>query len=405
MTPAQKYRSLLIALGALLVGLATIWLLAPDLPLISPLSEITTFRFIMPIIKKVSTEPANKKIIMGFLPYWNLKHTTIQPEITQLIYFSLTIDGQGKIITKQDGGGEPGYTKLNSDELLTLAEQVSPQSKKFSLAFTQFNNSDIVSFLNKTEHWQNFFTSLDSILLAYPIDGINIDIEYSGEVNEQLRQNFVGFMKNLRHHLNSKYQHIELSIDMYSSAGAKYLIWDVEAIAKQVDYIIVMAYDYHRRSSTQAGPVAPLFDQNNLEGDINSHLKAFTDLVPRNKIVFGIPFYGYGWQTTSRDNRAHTYPGTGFTVTYKRAKELMNDRQKLKLLEHWDNYALSPYLTYQREDEQGELKNYVVFYENPRSLAYKLDYVNQLDLAGIAIWALGYEGEERELWEVIREKM
>ena len=47
----------------------------------------------------------------------------------------------------------------------------------------------------------------------------------------------------------------------------------------------------------------------------------------------------------------------------------------------------------------------VIYYESPRSIAYKLDYVNQLDLGGIAIWALGYEGEGRDLWEVIGNKV
>jgi len=30
-----------------------------------------------------------------------------------------------------------------------------------------------------------------------------------------------------------------------------------------------------------------------------------------------------------------------------------------------------------------------------------MEYVRQLDLAGIAIWALGYEGQTRELWDVV----
>lgn len=401
---AKWYSWLIIGLIICLSSLLLIWLLAPDLPLESPLSSISSFRFIMSMEKRIEP-PDNPKLVMGFLPYWNINRTTIQPEVSQLIYFSLAIDGKGNIVTHQDGAEEPGYNKLNSEELFALAEQVSPNSKKFSLSLTQFNNDDIANFLSKTDSWQNFFASLDSLLLAYPIDGINIDIEYTGEVTDALRANFVVFMKNLRHHLNSKYQNIQLSIDMYSSAASRYLIWDVANIEPHIDYVIVMAYDYHRRTSTQAGPVAPLFDQNDEEDDINHHLKKFTDVVPRSKIIFGIPFYGYEWQTTSTEIHAHTYPGTGATATYKRVKKLMTRRKELNLIEYWDNYALSPYLSYQEKNEAGELETYVIFYENPKSLAYKLDYVNQLDLAGIAIWALGYEGEERELWEVIGGKI
>jgi len=46
---------------------------------------------------------------------------------------------------------------------------------------------------------------------------------------------------------------------MYASASKNDQIWDVPRIGQAVDYIVVMAYDFHRTSSSQAGPVAPLF--------------------------------------------------------------------------------------------------------------------------------------------------
>jgi spore germination protein YaaH len=47
----------------------------------------------------------------------------------------------------------------------------------------------------------------------------------------------------------------------------------------------------------------------------------------------------------------------------------------------------------------------MIYYENSRSMSYKLDFVNQLDLGGVAIWALGYEGRSRELWDVVEQKL
>ena len=52
--------------------------------------------------------------------------------------------------------------------------------------------------------------------------------------------------------------------------------------------------------------------------------------------------------------------------------------------------------------EKSEKKiNYLVYFEDEKSLQYKIDFANQLEVAGIAIWALGYEGETRDLWEVV----
>jgi len=171
-----------------------------------------------------------------------------------------------------------------------------------------------------------------------------------------------------------------------------------------------MAYDFHQRSSSQAGPVAPLFSESEnskWNKDINQNLKLFLDQIPREKILLGIPFYGYGWQTDSNNPKANTFEDTGFTVSYKKAKELLTlsengntDENTWKgatqIKKSFDSDALSPYITYKQD---GEF--YTIYYEDSESISYKLEYARQLNLAGIAIWALGYEDNDRELWQVI----
>jgi len=93
-------------------------------------------------------------------------------------------------------------------------------------------------------------------------------------------------------------------------------------------------------------------------------------------------------------------PKTGATASYQRVKELVANKKELNLEEHWDENALAPYLSYV---ENGE--NYLVYFENAASVSYKLEYVNQLNLAGIAIWSLGYEGDSRDLWNVIDQEL
>ena len=162
---------------------------------------------------------------------------------------------------------------------------------------------------------------------------------------------------------------------------------------------------YGLRFSSQfifyAGPVAPLFGGKEFwDGDINEYLQAFLKVVPSEKILLGIPFYGYEWQTTSRDSQSHTFPDTGSTASYTRVAEILERKDELGVQEHWNEDALSPYISYIEDREI-----YVIYYENSRSISYKLDYVNQLDLGGIAIWALGYEGDSLELWDVIERKV
>jgi len=368
-----------------------------DEPLASPINSLTTFRF----LQESRLPRTGNKVVYGFLPYWNMDVANIQKELSHLSYFSLTIDGAGKLITKENDYAEPGYNKLRSDQFLELSNQAIKQKGSVELTITQFNGDDIYSFLSSEAAQQQLFDDLDGVILAYPFSGINIDIEPAGSGSAQLQDKMTNFVENLNHHLDSKYDDIKLSIDVYAGAANGTSIWNMSAIEPHVDYIIVMAYDFHRRSSITAGPVAPLFGGKDLwDSDINQHLQTFVQQVPPQKILLGIPFYGYEWQTTSRDAQSNTYPDTGRTASIDRVSKLMANKEELFVEEHWNEDALSPYLSY---EEDGE--TYVIYYENSRSISYKLDYVNQLDLGGIAIWALGYEGESRELWDVIERKI
>lgn len=387
--------ALTVLIGSIGLGLSSI-LLIQRLPLLSPLTEQPIFSFLA-----TSADQGSDKVVYGFLPYWNLKQTTLHPELSHLAYFSVTVLGDGTVLTKTTDGPEPGYRQLSSDLLLDLIDQANQRQIEFQLVLSMFNNDDIAALLSSPTAQTKLLETLDSMVLAYPISGVNIDIEYTGSVSPELRTGLTTLIAKLNQHLDQTYDSIELSIDMYSSAASHEYLWDVEQLALQVDYIIIMAYDFHRSSSTVAGPVAPLFGGNShWDSDINQHLKDFTQLVPSHKLLLGIPFYGYEWETVSDAAQAHTIPNTGQTAQYRRVQSLLNQATEFQVTEHWNDTALSPYLTFV---EAGE--THVLYYDNSRSLSYKLDFVNQLNLGGIAIWALGYEGDYPELWEVISRKL
>ncbi len=396
-TKKTKLKIALVIFVTFFISLAiSIWVFI-DIPLTSPINSLTTFMFL-----NRSPKSNNHKIIYGFLPYWNINKVTIQPELTHLSYFSLILNNDGNFASQtKDNELEMGLHKLNSNSFLQLTNKLQEQNKQLELVISQFNHDDIVTFLNSQSAQENFFVSLDNVLIAYPFTGINLDFETSKDTTPQTRKNLTNFITNLRKHLDQKYSHIQLSIDMYASGATTQQIWNIKDIAQQVDYIVIMAYDFHHRSSSLAGPVAPLFGGKKFwEGDINHYLQAYLKIVPAHKILLGVPFYGYEWQTTSRKAQSQTFPNTGSTASYQRVMEILTKKEELLVQEHWNEDALSPYISY---IEDGQ--TFVVYYENSRSISYKLDYVNQLNLGGIAIWALGYESNSRELWDVVQRKL
>lgn len=371
-----------------------------EIPLVSPLTQSSWLTFSSPEKPIFSTffSKDKPKVIYGFLPYWNIDSVTIQPELTHLSYFGLNIQEDGSIATKDtDGNIHPGYRHLNSDRLLDLANQVYDENSQFEITLVQFEADTIVKIANNPDAHENLLNSIDAILLSNPVSGINIDIEYGGTITKELRDNFASLIEKVSHHLDKKFDHVTLSIDMYASASNNKQLWDVPRIANSVDYIVVMAYDFHRRGSSQAGPVAPLFGgKEKWDTDIHQHLREYLRFVPREKLLLGVPFYGYGWQTDSHSPQANAYPNSGFTATYTYVQKLLDEKEKNNVKTGWDDEALCPYLSY---EEDGEI--FMIYYEDITSISYKLEYVKQLDLAGIAIWALGYEGEQRDLWDPI----
>lgn len=388
--------ALLGIIAMVVAGALSLWWFA-ELPLATPLNSLSSFRF----LQEPPPFSPSQKVVYGYLPYWNISTFTLQPELTHIGYFSLGIGADGSLLQQQSDGAEPGFSRFKSERFLDIAHAAEEQNTSVELVLTQFDADGITAFLTSEKAQEKLLSSLDAVLISQPVSGISIDIELNGSPSPALREGMTKFMQRLRKHTDERYEHLQLSVALYASASEDTGIWDIEQLAEVCDYLIVMAYDFHRRGSAQAGPVAPLFGGKKLwDTDINHHLQQFAKKVPSRKLLLGIPFYGYEWQTTSRDAQSHTFPDTGSTASIARVQELLKRKAELKVQEHWNSDALSPYLSYVEEGE-----TFVIYYEDSRSISYKLDYVNQLELGGIAIWALGYEGSSRELWDVIKTKL
>lgn len=347
-------------------------------------------------------QPIKDAEVYGFLPYWTMNNATISAEVTDVAYFAVQFDGQGNLVESQDGSPEMGYTRLQSDRFTEwLAEQQAAQ-RRVHITVVGTSNDDIANLVTRPAARERFQTNLSQLMVSYPFDGLQLDFEYSGTADPAVQAGYVELVKSLKQELQSLNPDLRLSVAAYGTAASKDTdFWDIAQLAPFIDRLIIMSYDYHIRSSAVAGPVAPLFgsETGRYEDDITSNIRDFLAYISPDKILLGVPFYGYEWQVTRGEPGAATFPDSGSTATYQRVQALLND-EDVEVQEGWDAAALSPFVVYR---EGGEQK--IIYYDNPRSLSYKLDLVQQLGLRGVAIWALGYEGDQTELWEVIRQKL
>ncbi|WP_170885494.1 glycosyl hydrolase family 18 protein [Bacillus alkalicellulosilyticus] len=152
--------------------------------------------------------------------------------------------------------------------------------------------------------------------------------------------------------------------------------FDLKALGGLVDYVQVMSYDQHGSWGT-AGPVVG-------HNWVKNVLDYTTANIPSEKLLIGLPAYGYDWNLTK---------GTGHkALTMKQIKQLIIDQNATV---QWDQTSQSPYFYY--VDSQGD--RHVVWFENEASLAAKTKLVQEYNLAGVSMWRMGQE--DKSFWTSI----
>ncbi len=236
------------------------------------------------------------------------------------------------------------------------------------------NGADTARALLATEDSRAVAVSaLAAALNGY--DGISIDFE--GLYPED-RDSLTRFMAQLAARLRPAGKLVTMALSAKSTdtrtgwAGAL----DYAGLAPHADLFVVMAYGYRTARSTVPGSSAPI-------SWVTSSLAFAVSQIPPEKILLGIPLYGYDWDTTSGPPaRALRYPETVAIA-----------QQEGVPIQH-DSTQQSARLNYSKDGHVHE-----VWFEDRASAEPKLALVGQQGLAGVAAWRLGHE--DPQVWQAL----
>ncbi len=251
---------------------------------------------------------------------------------------------------------------------------------------------------------QTFVKScIDLYMLTYKgvFDGIDIDWEYpvSGGLVDNGRpedkHNFTLLLAELRRRLD----------ELGSADGTHYLLtmaaasgpgmdqhYERPGIVQYLDWINLMTYDLHGTWDKITNFNAPLYQDTNDPGDASLNVDAVVQDyleagIPADKLVMGVPFYGYAWTGASYNNdglyQECAYPKMGKAPTYT---EVLTDYLPT-YKRFWNAESQVPYLYN---------INTAVFvsYEDPQSISAKAGYAKDKNLAGVMIWELSQGNSE-----------
>ncbi|RFZ80109.1 glycoside hydrolase family 18 [Lacrimispora amygdalina] len=367
---------------------------------ISPASNTVSVTTSQTALPPADTEPLSGKIV-GYYAAWEAYSGSYPDQIdasklTHINYAFANIGPDLKLTL--------GYPDVdpNNIRLLNSLKLNNPDLKTL-ISVGGWNWSGRFSDAALTDASRSAFAdSCVDFIVKYGFDGIDLDWEYpvSGGLTTNIKrpedkQNFTLLLQKIREKLDARgaidQKHYLLTIA--GGADASY-VKNVELakLAQYLDYANIMTYDLHGTWDPYTDLLAPLYNNNDyspqyktsVDSAVNAWLNAS---FPAEKLVMGIPFYGYLYSSVNNSNNGlyQTYGGAN-SISYKDIKA--NYLNKTGYTRYFHSQSMVPWLF------NGTI---FISYEDPESIGYKTDYIKSKNLGGAMIWELAQDSNEELL--------
>ncbi|RJP46941.1 MAG: hypothetical protein C4584_01020 [Armatimonadetes bacterium] len=349
-----------------------------------------------------------EKEVIGFIPYWrmdDIKYIRFDL-ISEIIYFSLSVNENGQFVKVISGETDPGWRWWKGPTVNKLITRTQVSGGKFSVSIAMHKNETLEKFLDNPDSQTTLITNLLQEVQSRHLNGINIDFEYNGSPPEGYREKFTMFSQTLANTFEKESPETELSIDTFPLSIRKPRLFDIPKLGQFYDKIVVMSYDFYGVSSDIAGPTAPMggFVEERYLFDITTAYQDYSQAIPKEKIIMGVPYYGWDWPVengktaqspTLKGSDRNGYPSV---ISYGRAKDfnkLQNDQCSFEPL------AQTKWCWYTDLETNAD---HQVWLEDNQSIEAKFSFAKNQDLGGVAIWVLGYDKDYPDLWKMITKK-
>jgi len=305
-----------------------------------------------------------------YVAYDPLSYASIQTNIKNLDYVSpywYHMDGDGNLVT------DSSVADKNKESVINMARRngvkIVPMVKNTA------TYSDFQAVLNDSGVRTRAVQNLVNMVLSGNFEGVHVDFE---GLNPEDRDGLTAFMSELYGALSPRGKLVTQAVaakDTERTTG-----WagpyDYAALGKYNDLIVIMTYGYGtgRPQSTAPFPW--------VEGSA-----AFAaSQIPPYKVLMGLAWYGYDWNTTA---------GTFRSVDYSDVVDLVNRHNPSVI---YDGNVETYNFRYTADGHDHE-----VWYEDRRSNEAKVKLVQKYGLAGAAAWRIGHE--DPAIWSALNDRL
>ncbi|MBA3777930.1 MAG: hypothetical protein H0X16_01240 [Chloroflexi bacterium] len=316
--------------------------------------------------------------VLAFVNYGDLN--TVLPmleyeTLSTIAYFSVSLLRSGRLDKR--GPAWAGWTGSTMDKLIERAHRKGTRvvltAERF--AWSSAGATEARALLGSATARRTAAREIAAAVDERGVDGVNIDFE---PIPSGQSENFVTFVRLVRKALDAKRRGYQLT---YSATGhiANY---DVASLARKgaADAVYIMGYQYRGAWSKEAGSVAPLGGPGY---DVTDTVDEYLERTTAGKVILGAPLYGWSWLTTGPGLHARTRGGSA-AVFYRDAVKMAGRTKP-----GYDKVEQVAWISYRSGSNWRQL-----YYDDARGIRAKFSLVKQRQLAGVGLWALGFEGSE-----------
>lgn len=365
-------------------------------------NEITGPSKVFSISDTVSTVSSNIEVF-GWHPHWMRSSWKNYPFnlLSTIAYFSYKIN--------PTSGNPQNPLDLNTWSESEFVKNAKIKNTRVLLTVSLHGKENTVKFLESDiSIWENVFSKVSSLVVSKDADGIDINFE---NLPPSQRKNFFLFVEKFKSYLNIEFYKKNkgnsfLSLTFPSSKSAenysvkRFSDAKLKDGSELVNLIVIMGYDY--QSKFIPGGTSPLQSDGN-QISLLSALNRYSSYgVDKNKTILALPYYGLMYNIEPViDSLTNTQKDISAALerklTYREIIELFIENPDLKYDIDLDPISMSKQISLVFDD--NTMKE--IIYDDSYTLSKKYDFAMTQGLKGVGIWALGYDNQRYELWNLI----
>ena len=279
------------------------------------------------------------------------------PDLTYISVFSWQADETGGITPVNDDAARVAARNQNVATLMSVTN-IKPGSG--------FSSDIAHAVLTDAAAQDTFLTNITAAMRQRNYYGVIFDLEYIYPFD---KDSYTQFLRRAVQMLHAQGFIVMTAVAPKTSAtqvGTLYEAHDYAAHGEIVDYVIIMTYEWGYIYGP-AMAVAPI-------GPVRKVLDYAVSVIPSEKILMGMPNYGYDWTLPFVRGSAAD------TVSNTEAVQLAAD---VGAAIKYDEKSQAPFFNYYSAGKKHE-----VWFDDARSIQARLRLIHDYNLAGPSYWTI-----------------